>query len=687
MTMKTFALIFALLLGATSNAQTSLKELLDAPFASDLVVSKNGKTLAWVDHVAGERNIFVASGTAFSTVNQITNYVGDQGIALGNLQFTPDGNRLVFVRGNTKNTKGQSANPGFVQQHTAQTIWIIPSEGGAPTKISLGTEPVISPDGLTLSFIKSGQIWTASLSERNPNPKQLFKLRGTQSEIKWSPDNNCIAFTSLRGDHAYIGIYKISDKKVSFLDPSVDRDFCPEWSLDGKKIAFIRRPNAKNVPPFSPQKTAHPWSIRLFELDSGKTTTVWKAHKEMGSVFFPQFPVTALEWAVGDQLIFPWEKEGWMHLYALHIPTAKVFHLTPGEGIIEDYRLTNDRKTILLTTNIGDLHRRHIGKVDLLSKTSTMLTHGEGVEFSPQPIDKSIAFLRTTAQHASRPALLLDGRIRLIGDRNAVFEHQKAPELVEITAIDGKRFMATLFYPDHYHKKKKYPSVVFLHGGSRRQMLQAYHYSAYYSNAFALQQYFASQGYIAMMINYRSGIGYGTEFREADDYGITGASEVHDLIGAGEYLARRSDVDSKRIAIWGGSYGGYLTAHGLSRRSDLFSVGVDIHGVHNWNTELPTFAKWYHQKEYPKIASLAFESSPEAYLDGWKSPVLLIHGDDDRNVPFSQSVVLSEQLRDRGVYFEQLIFPDEVHGFLLHSNWVKCLEATYEFIHRHIGMK
>ena len=206
-------------------------------------------------------------------------------------------------------------------------------------------------------------------------------------------------------------------------------------------------------------------------------------------------------------------------------------------------------------------------------------------------------------------------------------------------------------------------------------MLQTYHYSGYYSNAFALQQYFASQGYIAVMINYRSGIGYGTDFREAENYGITGASEVNDLIGTGLYLASRADVDSEKIALWGGSYGGYLTAHGLARRSDLFAVGVDIHGVHNWNTELPTFARWYHQSFYPEIAELAFKSSPEAYLDGWKSPVLLIHGDDDRNVPFSETVVLSEQLRDRGVYFEQLVFPDEVHGFLLHQNWVNALEG------------
>jgi dipeptidyl aminopeptidase/acylaminoacyl peptidase len=215
-------------------------------------------------------------------------------------------------------------------------------------------------------------------------------------------------------------------------------------------------------------------------------------------------------------------------------------------------------------------------------------------------------------------------------------------------------------------------------------MLEGFHYSSYYSNAYALNQYFASQGYIAMALNYRSGIGYGLEFREAEDYGVSGASEVRDLMGAGEYLRDRPDVDGKRIGLWGGSYGGYLTAHGLSQRSDLFAVGVDIHGVHNWNTELPTFASWYDSTHYEKIAQLAFQSSPMHFVDGWEDPVLFIHGDDDRNVPFSETVDLIEALRKKEVHFEQLVFPDEVHGFLLHRNWLNAYRATFEFMDRYL---
>jgi len=185
---------------------------------------------------------------------------------------------------------------------------------------------------------------------------------------------------------------------------------------------------------------------------------------------------------------------------------------------------------------------------------------------------------------------------------------------------------------------------------------------------------------VVISLNYRSGIGYGMEFREALNYGAQGASEYYDLAGAGLYLKNRDDVDGTKIALWGGSYGGYLTAHGLARASDLFACGVDIHGVHDWNEGIRNFVSSYNPEKLKAFAELAFQSSPEYYIDGWKSPVLFIHGDDDRNVNFTETVRLAELLRKRNVYFEQLIFPDEVHSFLLHKNWVQAYEATFEFI-------
>src|SRR5207247_3205175 len=128
-------------------------------------------------------------------------------------------------------------------------------------------------------------------------------------------------------------------------------------------------------------------------------------------------------------------------------------------------------------------------------------------------------------------------------------------------------------------------------------------------------------------------------------------------VGAGLYLKNRPDVDPERVGLWGGSYGGYLTALGLARASDLFAAGVDIHGVYDWNVVIRNFEPGYDPLAQRKTAKLAYESSPIASVKTWRSPVLVIHGDHDPQVPFSESVRLVEDLRKQKVEVEHLVFP------------------------------
>jgi dipeptidyl aminopeptidase/acylaminoacyl peptidase len=212
----------------------------------------------------------------------------------------------------------------------------------------------------------------------------------------------------------------------------------------------------------------------------------------------------------------------------------------------------------------------------------------------------------------------------------------------------------------------------------------------YYSNAYSMNQFLANHGYVVLSVNYRSGIGYGLNFREALNYGVAGGTEYNDVIGAGLYLKSRPDVDTKRIGVWGGSYGGYLTAMALARASDMFAAGVDFHGVHDWSTlrGYEAVAVGGDPKLIEKqrdILRVAFESSPMAYVDGWKSPVLLIHGDDDRNVEFRQDEELVDALRARHVDFQQLIFPNEIHDFLLQRSWVTAYQAMAAFFDSKLG--
>ena len=190
----------------------------------------------------------------------------------------------------------------------------------------------------------------------------------------------------------------------------------------------------------------------------------------------------------------------------------------------------------------------------------------------------------------------------------------------------------------------------------------------------AINQYFASQGYVTISVNYRSGIGYGAEFRNAPNTGGRGNSEYQDVLAAGEYLRDRADVDPERIGLWGLSYGGILTAQGLARNSDLFAAGFDLAGVHLRGNSI-------------EEGNLSYESSAISAIDGWTSPVLLLHGDDDRNVPFRQTTGLVQLLRAKGVYYELIVFPDDVHDSLLYDRWILSFEAGADFFRRFVVEK
>jgi dipeptidyl aminopeptidase/acylaminoacyl peptidase len=217
-------------------------------------------------------------------------------------------------------------------------------------------------------------------------------------------------------------------------------------------------------------------------------------------------------------------------------------------------------------------------------------------------------------------------------------------------------------------------------------MLLGWHYMQYYSNAYAVNQYLAAHGFVVLSVNYRLGIGYGRSFQQPDHAGLAGSAEYQDVAAGGRFLQTVSGVDAKRIGIWGGSYGGLLTALALARNSDLFAAGVDLHGVHDWSRlfdELGGKAVTRFEKgDRDEALKVAFESSPVASVDGWKSPVLLILGDDDRNVPFQQTVDLARRLRARDVPFEELVIPNEIHGFLRGATWQRVDAATAEFFAR-----
>ncbi|MDI9880326.1 S9 family peptidase [Flectobacillus longus] len=690
---KVLLTCLGLLLASPIFAQFSLEQVLSSAFPSELKASPVKNQIAWVFNQTGSRNIYLAEAPDFKP-RKLTNYEGDNGQEINSITFLPNGKSLLFIRGGANNSAGEIPNPAELQGTVERAIYKIDLDGKNLKKIVNGAYPKISPNGSTLAYISGGQIWTLNLDSANISPKKLFHSRGSQGSIRWSPDGSKIAFVSSRGDHNFIGVCDIATQQIKYIDPGVDGDIDPTWSPDGKSIAFIRVPFTKDALIFGPERASLPWSIRVVDLTTGLAKEIWKAQKGVGSNFFAGGLVAEnhLFWTSDNMIIFPYEGDGWHHLYSVSASGGTAKLLTPDKGEVEYAFLANDKKTVIYNTNIGDIDRRHIWSVTA-SGNPKQITTGQGIEWSPvQTSDGQLAILRSDAKVPARPSLVTsDGKIKDIAPEfipNDFPSNQLVvPQAVMITATDGMQIPAQLFLPKNHKAGEKHPAAIFFHGGSRRQMLIGFNYGEYYHKAYSLNQYLVSQGYVVLSVNYRSGIGYGMEFREAENYGATGASEYNDVVGAGLFLKSREDIDGAKIGLWGGSYGGYLTALGLAKASDLFAAGVDIHGVHDWNVVVKNFIPNYDANKRAEWAKVAYQSSPMPYINSWKSPVLLIHGDDDRNVPFSETVTIAEALRKNDVYMEQLIFPDEVHSFLLYQNWLSAYKATASFFDKFLKKK
>lgn len=669
----------------------SVHGLLSAPFPTDLAASPTGGRFAWVASATGVHNIWIADPLSYAG-RQLTAYVADDGQWISELAWTADASALVYTRGEGPNRDGVSPNPAHAPDGAEQAVWTVPAGGGEPRRVAAGHAPKPAPNGLRLAWLSSGEIWTADLATGD-KPSRLVSTRGRATTLAWSPDGTWLAFVTDRSTHSFVGVVNVSSREVRYLEPSFDRDSHPAWSPDGTRLAFIREFAADRPQMFAPLRSvSEPWAIRIVDVSTGRGRQVWRAEPGYGSVFRGVVSDEQLMWGEGDRIVFPWEKDGWLRLYSVAASGGAATLLTPGAFEVEYVALTPEGARVLYSSNQGDIDRRHLWAVGIDGRGgASQVTRGPGIEWQPvmASTGTATAFFRSGARTPPHVAVLT-GEMPprpVPGTLPSDFPEARLVEPlgVTVTATDGMLIPAQLFLPADLKPGERRPAVIFTHGGSRRQMLLGWHYMYYYRNAYAMNQWLASRGYVVLSLNYRSGIGYGLEFREATNYGATGASEFQDLVGAGLYLRSRPDVDPARIGLWGGSYGGYLTAMGLARASDLFAAGVDVHGVHDWNQGIRTFRPDYDTLDHPEFARKAFESSPLAAVDTWRSPVLLIHGDDDRNVSFVESINLIGALRKRGVEVEHLVFPDEVHDFLLHRHWVAAFEAAGDFFDRRLG--
>jgi len=702
----------------------------------ELVSAKKADRLAFVVYEHGLRNVYTAAAPDFRA-RRLTNFLADDGVDLTDVEISDNGQVIVFVRGSAPNRWGWIANPGHSPAGGDRAIWAVRASGGPAWRVATGAAPELSPDGQWVLFTRDGQIHRARVlrtgapSVADTGGVPLIRLWGRNGAPRWSPDGRRIAFVSEREHHAFVTVYDVASRTVQYVAPSVDCDGAPAWSPDGRYLAFSRTPgtpfglqrrtppgnanpamgcgngfgapasvavtdgqsNLARSPGFFTASLPGGYRLALMVADVGAAKhitsplvaaqiparEVW--HASVGDSVFTS--LNGMTWA-GNSIAFPVNVPGdeWERWYSIPAGGGTPVPLTTTDGLIEDAGSVawsrDGGRTMYWTTNATDIERRHIWRVPSSGGTPERLSTGDGVETHPRPLASGshVAVLyfgaRTPASVALVPAG--GGAPRIVYPtlgRDFPTASHVTPEIVQTRASDGMAVSNQLFMPRDMKPGEKRPAIVFVHGGPSRQMLPAYHYMQFYHWSYAVNQWLADQGYVVLSVNYRRGIGYGKSFRNAPGARDKGNSEYLDVVAGAKYLQQRADVDPARVGIWGLSYGGLLASQALARNSDIFVAGVDMAGVHHYDYSLDTTAS-------------AFTSAAIGAIDQWKSPVFLVHGDDDRNVDFAQTVGLVQLLRARKVYHELMVVPDDLHESMLHANWIDTFDRMGVFLKRFV---
>lgn len=686
LTVALVGLLAALPLSAQATEDTAF---LKFPMATEISAGES-PAVAWLVRQGENSILMFASAPDFKPIKLFSQSDLD-GQPINSIATSPDGNFVVFHTGVPFGGSGDGYNPANLLEAPKAKLWLMQTHAGAkPIDLGVGFNPKFSPDGKRLLYRQGRDLWSANLANPPEKPSILVPGGAGYNQGVWSRDGRTLFFVQDRGGWSFLGQYTMGDDRVKWLVTGPHRLSSPVISPDGLTIAYLRWPAREHTISYDVTENQS-FAVESVDIATGRVRALYEPRGKAGSQLSDDAE-GQLRWADNRNLVVRSEEDGWARLYALPRGGGTPRALTPTSCEVAESELTGS-DTLFVIHNCRDLHTRQLSRIKVSTAQERPIASKDVVMGLARSIgdDRYVAFTGADAQNAPmlRVLDLQSGQLALAerpSDYGYTYRFSApAPQVVNLKASDGGTVPAQLFLPA---TKGPHPSLVYVHGGPPRQMFPAFHFSGYYAKDFAFNRRLAELGYAVVSINYRSGVGYGKAFREAPQRAWRGASEYADVLGAGRWLAQRKDVDPDRIGIWGGSYGGLLTAQALARNSDLFAAGIAVHGVFDWSWPSPTPGHQNPSRIFgvgEADKPLAFRSSPLGAIGGWTSPVLLISGDRDMAVDVLETIDLHQKLNSKGVDVRTVILPGEAHDIIQHSNWLRVWRESRDFLGEKLG--